>query len=381
MANDLASFIPQVLAQGLVALREHCIMPRLVNREYSLTPGTKGSVVTVPIPSAVPLVSVTPAATPPSTQDSTDEERAITMDTWYDAPFHMSDSDLSKVKSGYVPTKITEAIKTVANAVDAHILANYKKIPTYVGTAATTPFNTTDGLLAAKLARVQANRQLMPMNDRRYVLDVDAEGNASMLPNFQDFSKSGDKEVVMEGTIGHKLGADWYMDQNIPTHTAGSITTGLIAKASTAQAVGLKDIVVTTAASTGAFSLKVGDVITIGSQVQTYVITADVVEASAATDETISIEPGLRVALTGSEAITVKASHVNNLLMHRDAFAFATRPLEDPGNVASQSVIDPISGVILRLELAREYKRTRWSFDILFGTQLIRPEYAVRIAG
>lgn len=383
MGNTLDDLIPKLLAQGLLALRQHSIMPRLVNQNYSLSPGTKGSTVDVPVSSAIAIQTVTPGATPPSTADIAPTVVPVVMDTWQEAPFHLSDSDLGKVDAGIIPMQAAEAIKTIANAIDTAILALYKDVYGFVGAGGTTPFNTTDGLLAAKLARALANRQLMPPQDRRYVLDVDAEANASMLPNFQDFSQSGDKNVISEGMIGRKLGADWWMDQNVRSHTAGTITTGLIAKAATAQALGLKTIVGHTAASTGACALVVGDVIAISGQTQTYVVTATATQASANSDVNISIEPGLQVALVGSEDITVKASHVANMLFHREAFAFATRPLETGGDGLAhvQSVVDPVSGITLRLEISREYKRTRYSYDVLYGVKTVRPALAVRIAG
>lgn len=382
MGNTLDDIIPKLLAQGLVVLRQHSIMPRLVNRDYSLTPGQKGSTVDVPVSTAIAIQTVTPGATPPSTADIAPTTVPVTVDTWQEAPFHLSDSDLGKVDNGLIPMQASEAIKSVANAIDTALLGLYKYVYGYVGTAATTPFNSTDGLLAAKLARNLANKQLMPVGDRRMVLDVDAEGNAIMLPNFQDLSKSGDQNVIRQGTIGYKLGADWWMDQNVQSHTAGTITTGLVAKSATAQALGLKAVVCTTAASTGAAALKLGDIVTFAGDDQTYVLTADATQATASTDVTLNVEPGLQVALAGGEDVTVKATHVNNLYFHREAFAFATRPLMDGGGLANtQSVVDPISGITLRLEISREHKRTRYSYDVLYGVKMIKSDLAVRVAG
>ena len=52
MANTLSNVIPQILAQGLMALRENATMPMLVNRAYSPDAGTKGSTVEPLVPAS-----------------------------------------------------------------------------------------------------------------------------------------------------------------------------------------------------------------------------------------------------------------------------------------------------------------------------------------
>ena len=98
----------------------------------------------------------------------------------------------------------------------------------------------------------------------------------------------------------------------------------------------------------------------------------------------VKIYPGLARPTTGSEAVTVSGSHVMNLAFHRDAIAFATRPLMDSANGLGnliQSAVDPVSGLSLRLEVSREHKRTRFSYDILYGADVVRREFGCRIAG
>jgi hypothetical protein len=383
VANTLTSVIPRLLAQGLMALRQQAIMPRLVNRGYETLAAQRGSTVDIPIPSAVSAVAVTPANTPPATADMSPTHVSIVMDQWYEAPFHLSDKDLLDVMDGVIPMQASEAIKALANNVDAAILAKYTGVYGYAGTAGTTPFGS--GLSEYTAARTVLNKQLAPINDRRVVLNPDAEGNALLLRAFQDASFGGGTGVIMDGQIGRKVGADWWMDQLVPTHVAGTITTGLAAKAATAVAAGLKTFVATTAASTGAVALKVGDIINIAGHSQTYVITEDATEASANTDVSLKIEPGLQIALAGGEAVTVKGDHAVNMLFHRDAFALASRPLQDvqfaDQLVAIESAVDPVSGLTLRLEITREHKRWRYSFDILYGCALVRPALATRIAG
>lgn len=382
MANELSDLIPKLLAQGLMALRGATVMPRLVNNDYAPMFKEKGNTVDVPIPSAIAAQAVTAGATPPATADIQPSTVPITLDQWQEAPFYLTDTDLQKSMNGTIPMQASEAIGALASGINAFIFGKMaKSFYGYTGTAGTTPFgsNTSE----ATQARKNLTKQLAPLMNRRMVLDPDAEANALELRAFQDASFRADAAGIIEGTIGRKLGFDFAVDQQVPTHTAGTITTSLIAKAATPQAVGLKSVVVTTAAATGAIDLKEGDIIEFAGDDQTYVLTADVAEASASTDATLLINPGLKIALAGSEAVTVKASHVVNLAFHRDAFAFASRPLLDIEGLGSmiQQAVDPVSGLALRLEVSREHKRTRFSYDILYGGETVRAELGSRVAG
>jgi len=383
MGNVFEEVTPKLLAQGLLALREQAIMPRLVNRSYDNMAAEKGAAINVPIPSAVAVNDVSPGATPPSTQNSAPTSAVVTLDQWKEAPFYLTDKDMMEAINGVIPMQASEAIKALANTVDNYIFGFYKAVWSYGGSAGTTPFGdgkTTD----VNQLRKRLNIQLAPKEDRRFVYDPECEAAAGALPAFQAVYASGDSTTITTGQVMNKLGFQWFMDQNVPVHTAGTITTGLVAKAATAQAVGDKTITVTTAASTGECALVEGDIVTFAGDDQTYVVTEDLTIAAAATDGTLKIEPGLKVALSGSEAVTVEDSHTVNLGFHRDFAAFATRPLEQTGRGFGNIImsdVDPVSGLSLRLEISREHKRTRFSYDILYGGAVVRPELASRLAG
>jgi hypothetical protein len=376
MSNDISKVSTPLLAQGLMALRGMNVMPRLVNSDYQGAAQEKNSVINVPIPSAITAVAVTPGATPPSTADVAPTSVPITLDQWYEAPFYLDDKDVMNSMNGVIPMQATEAIKAVANQVNSYIMSQYKGFYGFSGTAGTTPF--ASDTTAASGARKLLNKQLCPPGDRRIVLDMDAEGNAIVLPLFQQANTAGTDRTQVEGVIGRKIGFDWYADQQVVTHTSTPLTAGACT-ANGVNAAGSKTVSIAKATNTS--PLVKGDIISFAGNSQTYVVTADVTLAVGNTN--VSIYPGLAVATAGGETVTLKASHVVNLAFHRDAIAFATRPLLEVSHpaVISSAAVDPVSGLGLRLQITREYQRTRFAFDILYGGAVVRPELGCRIAG
>lgn len=271
-----------------------------------------------------------------------------------------------------------EAVRALSNEVNLSILREYKGIYGYVGVAGTTPFATNTD--AAIQARKVLHSQRCPRENRRMVLDFEAEANALALAAFQDVDKAGDAGLKREGEVGRKFGFDIFTDDHVLTHTSTPLTAGA-ATVNGAHVAGVKAISI--AKATNASLLVEGDVITFAGDEQTYVVTAAVNLAVGNT--TVSISPGLQVAKTGGEAMSLKASHVVNLAFHRDAFAFANRPLVASAQDLSEgrviSLTDAQTGITMRLERLRQYKQSVWDLDLLWGRKLVRPELACRVAG
>lgn len=378
MAQDLSVLVPKLLAQGLLALRENAVMPRLVNRDYESEAAQKGDTVTIPIPSAIADRNVAPGVVPPASVDSTPTQALIPLDQWREAPFHLTDKEQKESLANVIPMQASEAIKSLVNTANAFIMAKYKGVYGVFGVAGTTPLATNTS--EATGSRKVLNQQLAPLDNRRMVFDPDAEANALDLRAFQDMSFSGSAQGIVEGKVNRKLGFDWFMDQQVPTHTSGTDTGA--PTVSGAHAVGVAIILAATGVAEAIDYLE-GDIIQFAGDSQTYVVTADVT-IGASTTGNVPIAPVLQIALAGGELITAPiASHVVNLAFHRDAFAFASRPLADSqglGNII-ESATDPVSGLSLRLEVSRQHKQMQFSYDMLYGAALVRRELAVRMLG
>jgi len=383
VANTLTDIQNKILARALMAPRKRTVLPQLVNTDYSMDAAKYGASVNIEVAGRAAATDVTPSSTPLSPTNKTVSTVALPLDKWKMSDFFMTDKDAAEVSASatFVPPRAVAAMDSLIEQVNSDIFATvYPQVYGFAGTAGTVPFNTANDPTPIPSAFQVLNQQMCPRQDRRVVLDFAAEAKALGNEAFRNAAMAGKTSVILEGNMGRFYGFDFYSDDQVPRHTAGTITTGLIAKAATAVVAGLKTFVGTTAASTGACALLVGDVIAIAGHTTTYVLTATATQAAAASDVTLTFEPGLEAALVGSEAVTVKASHRVNLAFAREAIAFATRPLED---AAGQfvSMQDPATGIVVRLETVRQHKQTSWQFDILYGSKLVRPEYACRIAG
>lgn len=372
MANDLTEVIPKLLVQGLRALRQTAVMPMLVNREYETTAGEKGSTIDVPIPSAIEVTDVAPANIAPNPGDTVPTSVPIPLSKWKEAAFYLTDKNQLEAMNDIMPMQASEAVKALANYVDKFLLGLYPGFFGVAGTAGITPFTGGTTEDATELRKV-LSEQLAPTSDRWAVLDPDAEQKALDIRAFQDMSWNGSTAAIIEGQLNRKMGFGWFMDQNVPTHTKGTedglyVTAGVSALGSTVIPL-----------ITGSGTIVVGDILTFASDPQTYTVLVGLVAPGS-----VTISPALRVAQTGAEAVSVIDTHVVNLGFHRDAIALASRPLQRYGSefgVVSATAIDPVTQLALRVEAIHEHKRLRFSYDILFGAAVIRPELGARLLG
>lgn len=381
MANTIPAVMTQLVARAVGVLRRRSHMARYVTTGYSLTPGQKGKTVDVEIPPTATASAITASNAYPSNTDTTATTVAITLDKWYGSDFQMSDQDMTRVDKdmNFFPAAAEASLDAVVKQVDDDLLLLYKDVYSASGAAGTTPFASTAAAWTTG-ARKLLNQNLAPMNERTIVLDADAEANAVNLSAFQSLYASGDPGVIIEGEIGRKLGANWVLNQGVPSFTRGTLTgSPLINNASVA--VGDTSVPMDAGSLTG--TVVVGDIFTVAGDTQQYVVTANAT-ASGNALAAVSFAPAAKVAWADDAAVTFVASHTPNLAFQRGAFALATAPFEtvDPSlGVMTQSFVDPLSGLTLRLEVSRQYKQTRWEWDVLYGVKTVRAELAARIMG
>jgi len=375
------NILQTIVAMGLSALRERIVLAKIVNRDYEqeIVGQKLGATVNVAIPASVAARSVSPDVVPPAVTTVTPTSKAITLNQWYEAPFAMDDKGLAQVQRGILPMQSGEAIKAVANNIDNYLWGlthGADGFYGYSGVAGTTPFAT--DLSEYLGALQQADAQLMPPDNRYVILDTFAKANALGTNAVQNAAWRGSPDAFRTGNIGDVLGASWDYSQNVPRHTAGTWTNAGTTTGTNAAAQGVVNL------TGGTNGLLVGDIVTFsGADTQTYVVIA--VTGTAPTTA-ITVAPNLVTAKSSTEVVTVKATHRTNLLIHRDAIAFAMAPLQDSARIegvptAQAVAVDEESGLSLRLEVTRQHRQFQWAFDALYGASVIRREFGVRIPG
>lgn len=353
----------------LPKLRANSIMPRLVNRDFDTLAAQPGSSIDVPIPPTITTSAVTAANTPPSTADMTLSTVNVPLSSWNEAPFYMTDKDMLEVQQDKLPGVVEAALASIVSTIDADIL-----------TAADVGCGLADdqgGAIFAAIGDViqpgtLLNRNKVARAARSCVFDSTAEAALLAMTQFTsaDYQTSFPMETGMVGPEP-KLGMQWWMDQNVQTHTCGT-GSGYLVNLLAGYAIGDKVLTV----DTGTGTILAGDVVTIGSY--NYGV-------ASLSSTTLTLNQGLLETAANNATVTLidrTSTHTANIAMARDAIVFCSRPFQASNSaIASQTISDPVSGLSLRLEVTREHKRDRWSIDCLYGTKVVRPEGVIKIIG
>ena len=142
MANSLTNVVPQIMAQGLMVLRENAATPRLVNRSLEDKVAEFGDTIDVPIVGNATAVTAVGQAIFTNV-DVTTSKVQVALSFWRRADFTLSDKEIEESISGLLPMRASATIKALGNAVDSFILGLYKGIYSFGGVAGTTPFSST----------------------------------------------------------------------------------------------------------------------------------------------------------------------------------------------------------------------------------------------
>jgi hypothetical protein len=429
MSNTLLT-PTQITREALRVLHNNLVFIKGLNRQYNdefAKQGAKiGSTVNIRKPNRY-FVRKGPAM---QTQGTTETYVPLTLNNQWGTDISFSSTELTLSLDDFSKRVLTPAMAKIASQMDQDCLqaaitgsmvgANATNVscgsPVFniVGTPGTTPG--TDGGSATALAQynapivflnagMQMDNNATPRDEnRRIVLSpaAMAQSVAGLANLFND--QSALAEQYKKGVLGHALGFEFAMDQNVYTFTSGTATSlgtvTLTAGQSTCSAASVTSVGTVLAGTiftvAGVYAVNPENQQSTG-QLQQFVVTADttavstniaslpiyptpIVAAAGVANGTVSAVAAASATILSSGAAST--AYQQSLAYHQDAFTLATADLEMPSGVdfAARETYDGIS-----MRIVRAFDITNDQFpcriDVLGGFANIRPELACRITG
>lgn len=353
-----------IAREALPILRDSLVFPALAHTDFSADFAKTGDTVMVRKPA---VFTASEFESEIAAQSMDEGSVSVVLDRIADVSVELSAKDMALNIEDFSAQILAPAMSAIAEKINADGLALYKDIPYVMGTAGTTPSQFAVFADAAK----ELNRAKAPAQGRSAVWDIEAIANFQKISDVVNAEKCGDNTALREGCIGRILGISNYMSQGVCAHTAGTMAgqTGL--KTSGATLEGADSVRIA-----GSGTLKKGDVLTIGGR--TYAVTEDAAAVSGVV--TAKVYPAMSAA-DDQTAVSVAASHTANMVFHKYAFAFVTRPLEAARG--ADSYVTSYGGITLRVTMDYDisHKKQILSIDTLYGVKTLYPELAVRVMG
>jgi hypothetical protein len=342
-------------------------------------------------------------------QDSTEQSITLTQATRKHVGMHFTSQDLTMSLDDFTERKIEPAMAALASSIEADALQTMVlDIYNTTGTFGTVPAS----LVPFLNAKAKLNQYLAPKDAQRNAL-IDSATTAAMVEGLKGLfaDQSSISAQYKDGQMGRTVGFMFAENDLLPVLTTGTRTGSITVDgaAPTGATIALK------ALGSGT-TIKRGEVFTVAGyyavhpetktpygHLQQFVFTEDKTASGTAiasvgispaivtsgayqnvsgtpgTDAVVILQGG---AACGGAAVSAAASTAfgQNLVFHKNAFAFVSADLELPRDVkiASRKELDGISmRMVGQYDINNDRSITR--LDVLYGMKTIRPELACRI--
>jgi len=417
MANSLVN-MTMIAQESLLLLENYLGFTKKVNKDYDSSFGVSGAKIGTVVNARMPVQYLVSTGQALDLQDTKETTVPVRLDTQNHVDFQFSSQDLALDIDRFSERYLKNAVAALANKVDQNGLAAMtKKVAQHVGTPGTTP----SSLLTFLQAKSKLDKVAVPKTPRYCLVDSTSEITLvnALTSIFNPVTQAS--KQYLEGEMGRAAGMTFFADQNVYTHTTGTIASSSTPLTNGTTADGATSIV-TNGWNSSACTIKEGDVIGIAGvyevnpmskqstgQLKQFVVTATGTDSSGdltipispsiilsgpykncwySSDSTVTIASGLAIYFfdaTGNAAITAidaKASP-QNLVFHPDFCTLACADLPLPGgeDMAARAS-DKQLGLSVRVVRQYDIQTDQWPcrLDILYGWSILRPELACRVS-
>lgn len=368
MANNLTSIIPALVGSLSRVLGVRTGLLQSCDTSYDTKSVKQGDTIKVPRVTSNGVNDVTPSNIPPSLEDSTEEDANLTLSNYKAARFHLSGEERTAMQENgpdYVNKKVERHMHAILDDVESSLWTSAYVGAGFAATSANGLFHATDKLLGLGAGVTVLDQAGVPNDgDRSFVFGSTAQ-NALFGLNTPvvNSNEQGTDQTIRTGTFAPHFGANMKFSAYGNKGFTASGAAGF--KADGAHTKGTKVIAI----EAGTGTPIPGDIATIGNF-------SYVVGAYSATDTTITLVSGLLEAIADEATITVAATSSRNLLLWRWGLIAAVRPprVDDDAATDQTIVVDPMSGVAMRLAKYAGYHTSQWELSVVHGNVVNEPE-------
>ena len=379
MSNTLTNLIPDLYQSLDVVSRELTGLIPAVTLDPGISRAAVGENVRSFVAPAASASDITPAVTPPNDGDQTIGNVVLQITKARRVPFRWNGEETRGVNNGpgfaaVRNAQLQQAIRTLVNEIEADLAALHAQASRAYGTPAATPFGTAgDYSDAAQVRKILVDNGAGE-SDLQLVLDTGA--GANLRGKQAQAQMAGGDTLQRQGVLLDLSGMAIRESAQIKNPTKG--TGASYTTTAAGFAVGTTSIPLIT----GTGTILAGDVITIGSDPNKYVVATGI----AAPGTIVLAAPGLRQAVPASaQNVTVQNTSVRNMAFRRSAIVLATRApaLPDGGDSARDRtlVTDPRSGITFEVAMYPQYRQMQYEISAAWGAQVTKAEHAALLLG
>lgn len=381
MANTLTDLIPDLYEALDVVSRELTGFIPAVSRSSSIARVALNENVLVPVTGAATSANNTAGVNAPDTGDDTVENVAVTISKSKHVPVRWNGEETKGLQNAGTFSTIQaerffQAMRTLVNEIETDLWGEaYKSASRAYGTAATSPFGTAADLsdFAGVLRILEENGA--PKSDLQLALGHAAIQNLrGKQSGLFKVNEAGSADMLRNGMTDRVMGFALRHSDPIAVHTKGTGASWLLNDGSSEAG----DTLI--AADGGTGTILAGDVVTFAGTGDKYVVN------SALSGGSFTIgEPGLVVAETDNDAITVGGSHTPNVAFARSAIVLATRApaLPEGGDSAADitTVVDERTGLAFEIAQYKQFLQTVYHVRLAWGFKAIKEAHIALLLG
>jgi hypothetical protein len=229
-------------------------------------------------------------------------------------------------------------------------------------------------------ARRVLNEQKAPMSERVALISALTDENLLNDDKFINADYGEDApQALREGSLGRRLGIDFFMDQNVGTHPFGDTGGTVVTNGSVTQGDEEVDI---DGLGTSDGVIRQGARFTIAGDSQVYTVTKDVFYSG--TSATLPITPAAATGSTDGSGITFETAHTQDVVYYRPGMLgaiVAPQPLQ-----GSMSETGTFENITVRLTIDSSLSGSDGAtdeilMDVYVGGQALRPEFGTIVQG